>query len=111
MDWKAERDRLMDGMAAHAGNSPATAQGFGALHHAATAPGALDAKTKELIALAIGISKQCVGCIVFHVTACKAAGATRAEFVEMVNVCILMGGGPGYVYGLKAIEAWDALPA
>lgn len=98
-------------MAAHGADSPETAQGFGALHHAATAPGALDTKTKELIALAIGISKQCLGCIVFHVSACKAAGATWAEFVAMVDVCILMVGGPGYVYALKALEAWDALPA
>ncbi len=109
MDWKAELKGLSTGMADHGTASPATAQGFGALHHAATTAGALDGKTKELLALAIAISKQCVGCIAFHLPACKAAGATRAEVVEVVDVCILMGGGPGYVYGLKAIEAWDTI--
>lgn len=111
MDWKAELSGIEQGMADHGAASPATAQGFGALHHAATAPGALDGKTKELLALAIGISKQCVGCIAFHVAACKAAGATRAEIADVVDVCILMGGGPAYVYGLKAFEAWDQLSA
>ena len=46
---------------------PGAAAGFAQLAQAAGAPGALDAKTKELIALAIGIDTHCDGCIGFHI--------------------------------------------
>lgn len=59
------------------------------------------------MALAIGISKQYDDCIGFHVKAAVRAGATREEeeVAETVNVCVLMNGGPGYMYGGRAIEA------
>jgi AhpD family alkylhydroperoxidase len=86
-----------------------TAKGFHHLHDAALEDGALSTKQKELIALAIAVSKQCVDCIGFHVKAAIKAGATRDELAETVNVCVLMNGGPGYMYGVKVMEAYDQL--
>ena len=86
-----------------------TAQGFTALHRGAMKPGLLDTKQKELIALAIGIAQQCIDCIGFHVKASVAAGASRDEIAETVSVCVMMGGGPSYMYGVKALEAYDQL--
>lgn len=111
MDWNAKLEGIFKDMASHGAASPATAQGFGALHQATMTAGVLDVKTKELLALACAISKQCDGCIGAHIKALKVAGGTRAEMIEAVDVCILMGGGPGYSYGLKAIEAWDSVSA
>ena len=88
--------------------TPATASAFKSLHAASLAPAALDLKTKELIALACGISRLCEGCIVHHAKAAKAAGATLAEIQDTVDVCVLMGGGPATVYGRKAVEAFNA---
>ncbi len=88
--------------------TPATATAFKGLHAAALAPSALDLKTKELIALACGVSRLCDGCIVHHAKAAKAAGATLAEVQDTLDVCVLMGGGPATVYGKKAIEAFNA---
>lgn len=88
--------------------TPATATAFKGLHAAALAPAALDLKTKELIALACGVSRLCDGCIVHHAKAAKAAGATLAEIQDTLDVCVLMGGGPATVYGKKAIEAFNA---
>ncbi len=85
----------------------AAAGGFASLHRAALAKGEIDTKHKELIALAIGISKQCVDCIGFHTKAAMAAGATRGEIEETVAVCVMMGGGPALMYGTKALEAFD----
>ena len=85
--------------------NPSVMQGFGALHQAAVADGALDPKTKELIALGIAISVRCEGCISFHVHDAVKAGATRAEIVEAIGVAVLMGGGPSVMYGLEAFEA------
>jgi len=90
------------------GMTPATITAFKGLHAAALAPAALDPKTKELIALACGISRLCDGCIVHHTKAAKAAGATLAEIQDTLDVCVLMGGGPATIYGKKAIETFNA---
>lgn len=86
---------------------PETMAGFGALHRAAMAEGALSAATKELIALAIGITSQCDGCIAFHVHDALDAGASREEICETISVAVLMGGGPAAVYATEALTALD----
>lgn len=87
--------------------NPDVMAGFGKMHKAAVADGALSAKTKELIALAISITSHCDGCIAFHTHDAVKAGATRAEVEEAVAVAVLMGGGPAAVYGSDALEALD----
>ena len=111
MDWKDTLRRTSAILAPLRRQQAATANGFHELHDAALAEGALGTKEKELIALGIAVSKQCVDCIGFHVKAAIAAGATRDELAETVNVCVLMNGGPGYMYGAKVMEAFDALSA
>jgi AhpD family alkylhydroperoxidase len=86
---------------------PETMAGFGELHVASVSSEALDKKTKELIALSIGITSHCNGCIAFHVHDALEAGANRREILETVGVAILMGGGPAMVYGCEALEALD----
>lgn len=85
--------------------------GFGALHEASIESGALDAKTKELIALGIAITVRCDGCIAFHVHDAMQAGAGEAEIAETVSVAILMGGGPSVVYGIEAMQALEQYQA
>lgn len=89
--------------------------GFGALHKAAFAPGALDARTKELIALAIGVVEGCDGCIASHGQAAARAGVTKQEAAEAIGVTFLMKGGPATIYGPRAYAAFcefaDALAA
>jgi AhpD family alkylhydroperoxidase len=86
---------------------PDTARGFGDLAKAAIAPGALDSKTKELIALAIGITARCDGCLAYHARAAARLGATREEVVETIGVAVYMGGGPSMIYGAEALDAFD----
>ncbi len=86
--------------------TPETAAAFKQVHHASLAPNALDTKTKELIAVACGVSRLCEMCIQHHVKAAKAAGATLQELHETLDVCTLMNGGPATVYGKKAIDAY-----
>jgi AhpD family alkylhydroperoxidase len=94
---------------------PEVYQGFGALSKAAFADGALDRKTKELIALAIGVAEGCDGCIASHGQAAARAGATRQEAAEAIGVTFLMNGGPATIYGARAYDAFcefaDALEA
>jgi|TARA_B100000959_G_C14510063_1_gene430958 AhpD family alkylhydroperoxidase len=58
-------------------------KGFSALASTVTADGALDPKTKELVATAIAVAVCCGGCIAFHVKAAIVGGANREEFQEM----------------------------
>jgi AhpD family alkylhydroperoxidase len=86
---------------------PETTQGFSALASAAMAPGALDGKTKELIALALGVASHCDACIGFHVKASIRLGATRAEIEEALGVAVYMGGGPALMYAADALAAYE----
>lgn len=88
---------------------PEAMQGFSQLAKASMAEGAVSAKNKELIALAIGITQHCSGCIGFHVKALHRLQCTRAELDEMLTVCVYMGGGPALMYAAEAIKAWDAM--
>jgi AhpD family alkylhydroperoxidase len=92
-------------------NTPEVMKSFGALGRAALTEGALDAKTKELIALALGVASHCDPCIGFHAKALVALGATRQEIDEMLGVAIYMGGGPSLMYAASAIAAFNEFSA
>ena len=85
--------------------SPDVWAGFGQLHKAAVADGALPAKVKELVALSIAVVKHCDGCIAYHAKAAARRGATPEEVAEVLGVALLMDGGTASVYGPRA---WDA---
>ena len=80
---------------------------FRNLASAASKDGALDTKTKELMALAIGITTHCDGCIAFHTRNALKAAATKAEIIETIGIAVEMGGSPAVVYGAGALEAYD----
>jgi len=90
---------------------PDVMSAFATLSKTATADGALDRKTKELIALAIGISTHCDGCIGFHTRTLVKLGASRNEVLEMLGVTIYMGGGPSLMYAADAVRAFDEFAA
>ena len=85
--------------------SPDAWAGFGQLHKAAVADGALSARVKELMALSIAVVKQCDGCIAYHAKAAARRGATPEEVADALAVALLMDGGTASVYGPRA---WDA---
>lgn len=86
---------------------PEAMKGFAELATAATAHKELDTKTKELMAVAIGIAIQCEGCIDIHTKLAHRHGASRQQLAETIALAIYMGGGPASVYGAKALRAYD----
>jgi AhpD family alkylhydroperoxidase len=86
---------------------PDVLRGYAELSRAAMAPGELDAATKELLALVIAITRECDGCIVSHTRSAVRAGATRQGVAEAVGVAIMMNGGPGTVWGPRALRSYD----
>lgn len=97
------------GLLRHAAPEPMKA--FGSLSTTATASDAIDIKTKELMALAIGIAVHCDGCVAYHTKMAHQHGATRQEVSETVALAIYMGGGPAAVYGADALRAYDQFSA
>ena len=85
---------------------PDTMQGFSAMAQAAKKDGALDMKTKELIALAIGVAVRCDGCIGYHAEELVKLGATKEELAEMLAMTVYMGGGPSLMYAADAFKAF-----
>jgi AhpD family alkylhydroperoxidase len=85
---------------------PEVWSGFTRLHKAAVADGALPAKVKELMALAIAVVKHCDGCIAYHAKAAARRGATAEEVAEALGVALLMDGGTASVYGPRAWAAY-----
>lgn len=69
--------------------------------------GALDARMKELIALAVGIAMRCDGCVTHHAKLAAKKGLTREEVAEMIGVVMQMCGGPGMAVGAEALAAFD----
>ena len=86
---------------------PAVYSGHAATSAAVFTDGALDAKTKELIALAIAVSKQCDGCMASHARGAARRGASADEVAEALGVAILMNGGPGTVHAPRAFAAFE----
>lgn len=85
---------------------PAVMKGFNDLSKASLAGGALSEKTKELIALALGVAAHCDACLGFHAKALARLGATRAEVEEALAVAVYMGGGPSLMYSANAMKAF-----
>jgi len=99
------RQHLEDRLTQFGREMPGPMTGFARLHKKAVENGALSAKVKELMALAVSIAVGCEGCIAYHTHDALKAGATRAELLETIGVGLLMGGGPGSIYAAHALDA------
>jgi AhpD family alkylhydroperoxidase len=86
---------------------PEVYAGYAAMSTAATGEGALSSKTKELIALAIAATRECDGCIAAHARNLAGMRTDSQEVAEAMGVVILMNGGPGTVWGPRALGAFE----
>ena len=105
-EWLMEQNDNLQKLKA---SSPEAMKGFFDFMEAVEKDGALDARTKELIALALAVKGQCHWCIAFHVKNCLEHGATREQMIEAVMVAVLMGGGPALMYIKDVQDAIDQL--
>jgi len=103
--YPTQLERIKGNMGRLAQGQPDTMKAFSALHRAASDPGVLDTKAKELIALAIAVSLRCDGCIAFHTHDALEAGATRQGILEVLSVAVSMGGGRSVMCATRVVEA------
>ncbi|HUY08745.1 MAG TPA: carboxymuconolactone decarboxylase family protein [Candidatus Dormibacteraeota bacterium] len=90
---------------------PEVWSGYTQTHRAVMVDGALSAKHKELIALAISVVKKCDGCVAAHARGAARRGATPQEVAEAIGVTLLLDGGPATVWGPRAWEAYQQFAA
>jgi AhpD family alkylhydroperoxidase len=107
MDWEAFMDGIIADIELLNPEIPDTVKGFYAMGAAAKKPGALDEKTKEIMALGIAIATRCDSCIGFHIKSLVRLGLTRPELCEALAMATYMGGGPSYAFSAKALKAYD----
>lgn len=106
-DWPSMAKDLSGMLRDLRGGTPEVMKTFSSMAQTALAAGALDAKTKELIALAIGVATRCDDCIAFHSKAAVDLGASREEVLETLAMTIYMGAGPSVMYASHAFNAYS----
>jgi AhpD family alkylhydroperoxidase len=91
--------------------APDTLAAFRAFSQAAFADGALPAKTKELIAVAVAHVTQCPYCIRGHTQSALRKGATEQEVMEAIWVAAEMRAGAAYAHSNIALDAMNRVAA
>jgi AhpD family alkylhydroperoxidase len=111
LDWNTYRQELVARIGEIGHLSPDTLRGYQLLSGAAGKKGRLDAKTVELIALAVAVTTRCDGCITTHVKAALGHGATREEIADALGVAVALNAGAAMVYSARALDAVAATEA
>ena len=107
-DWNNYRNQILAGVGEIGKLTPDTVKGYMTLGGAGAKTGHLDAKTRELVALAVAISLRCDGCITVHTAAAKKLGASKEEIAEALGVAISVNAGAALVYSIRTLDAFDA---
>jgi len=108
LHWNEYAQELITRIGEIAGASPDVVRGYRTLSDAGQKTGKLDAKTRELIALAVAVSLRCDGCITTHTSAAIKHGAAKEEIVEALGVAISVNAGAALVYSARVLDAFHA---
>ena len=74
-------------------------------------PGALDAKTKELLGLVASMVLRCDDCVTYHLVRCKEEGVGDDEFFEAFSVGLVVGGSIVIPHLRRAVDTLDQINA
>lgn len=107
IDWNHYREELKGRIGDIGKLSPDTVRGYATLSAAGAKTNHLDAKTRELIALAVAVTTRCDGCITVHVDAALKHGASREEIVEALGVAVALNAGAALVFSARVMDAVD----
>lgn len=108
LNWDEYLQELVTTIGEIGRTSPEVIRGYRTLSDAGAKTNKLDAKTRELIALAVAVSLRCDGCITTHTTAAIKNGATKEEIVEALGVAISVNAGAALVYSSRVLDAYHA---
>ncbi|HTK37711.1 MAG TPA: carboxymuconolactone decarboxylase family protein [Pyrinomonadaceae bacterium] len=111
LDWNQYQKELGKRIGDIGKTNPEIIRGYRGLSDAGSRTDLLGAKTRELIALAVGVTRECDGCIITHTDAAIKAGATREEIVEALSVAIAVNAGAALVFSARVMDAFDTKTA
>jgi AhpD family alkylhydroperoxidase len=89
--------------------APSAFEAYLRFHEQSLAAGRVDARTKELAALAVSVFSKCPYCIPYHVQRALKMGITREEMIEIGLVAANLGGGTTMTYVSMMVQAIDEL--
>lgn len=110
LNWNEYRSGLLSAVGKFAKMQPEFMKGLAQMDKGASEHGHLDAKTRELISLAVAVTTRCDGCLAVHVEAAAKHGATKAEIAEALSVAINLNTGAALTYTARALDIYDNLP-
>jgi len=84
--------------------APETFKAFVAFDELAYKAGAIPAKYKELMAVAVALTTQCPYCIEIHSSRAKQAGATQKELAETALVAAALRAGGAVTHATHTLE-------
>ena len=108
LDWNKYRQQIAAGIAEIAKTAPDLVRGYRMLATSRAKSGALDAKTRELVALAVAVTVRCDGCITTHVDQARKQGATADEITDALGIAVMVNAGAALVYSARTLDAFHS---
>ena len=87
--------------------APEATNAFWGYDKAALADGTIPKKYKELMAIAVALTTQCVYCIDVHTRSAKKVGCSREEVAETVLLAAALRAGGAAAHGALALKIYD----
>lgn len=108
LDWNTYTDQIREAVLEMSAANPDMVKAYAGFHHANAKSAHLDARTRELIGLAVAVTLRCDGCINAHTDAALKAGVTKEEMIDAIGVAIMVNAGAAMVYSARTVDAWNA---
>lgn len=108
LDWNTYTDQIREAVREMSAANPDMVKAYAGFHHANAKSAHLDARTRELIGLAVAVTLRCDGCINAHTDAALKAGVTKEEMIDAIGVAIMVNAGAAMVYSARTVDAWNA---
>jgi AhpD family alkylhydroperoxidase len=108
LDWNLYQKQVLANIADIGRANHEIVKGYRMLSDAGNRTDLLGGKVRELIALAVAVTRQCDGCITVHTDAAIKQGATHDEIVEALGVAIAVNAGAALIYSARVMDALEA---
>jgi AhpD family alkylhydroperoxidase len=108
LDWNEYQKQINTNNAQIGRANREILKGYRVLSEAGNTTDLLGAKMRELIALAVAVTRQCDGCIAVHTDAAIREGATREEIVEALGVAVSVNAGAALIFSSRVMDVYNA---
>src|SRR5687768_10801604 len=107
IDWNEYQKQIQQQIAEIGRSNREIVKGYRELTNSGNATNLLGGKVRELIALAVAVTRQCDGCIITHTDAAIKQGATKEEIIEALSVAVAVNAGAALIFSSRVIDAYN----